>query len=534
MEEKEIAALIEAGDASLGLELGSTRIKAVLVAPTSETIAVGNYGWENERQDGIWTYALSAVWEGIAACYLDLAQNVTERYGVKLRKIGAMGISAMMHGYLPFDKDGKQLVPFRTWRNTITGEAADHLTEAFHFNIPQRWSIAHLDQALLKGEPHVKDIAFLTTLAGYVHWRLTGEKVLGIGDASGMFPVDEAAGTYDAALLARFSELPEVQGMPWRLEGLLPRVLRAGAPAGTLTAEGARLLDPTGTLEPGALFAPPEGDAGTGMVSTNAVRKRTGNVSIGTSAFSMHVLDAPLREVHRDIDLVTTPVGAPVAMVHTNNCSSEINVWAGLFSEVARCFGEEVPADRLYEALFQKTEEAQPDAGGLVTYNCLSGEPVTQVAEGRPLFLRTPHSQMNLANFMLAQLYAAFAPLRIGLDVLTQEEHIAVDSLVAQGGLFRTPKIAQQILANMLDLPVTVMQTASEGGAWGMAVLALYARADEGLSLADYLDQKVFASAKKTTLAPVPEGAKGAAKFLAGYRQALPVERAAAVLAEAE
>lgn len=532
MDEKEIAAQIEAGDVALGIELGSTRIKAVLVTPSSETIAVGSYGWENERRDGIWTYALSAVWEGIAACYLDLSQNVMERYGVKLHKIAAMGISAMMHGYLPFDKDGIQLVPFRTWRNTITGQAAEHLTEVFHFNIPQRWSVAHLDQALLNGEAHARDIAFLTTLAGYVHWRLTGEKVLGIGDASGMFPIDEASGTYDASKLAAFGKLPEVQDMPWKLADILPRVLRAGEAAGTLSAEGARLLDPTGTLEPGAVFAPPEGDAGTGMVSTNAVRKRTGNISIGTSAFSMHVLDAPLREVHRDIDLVTTPEGAPVAMVHTNNCSSEINVWAGLFREAARCLGKDVPGDQLYGALFRATEDAAPDAGGLVTYNCLSGEPVTDVQEGRPLFVRTPHSQMTLANFMLAQLYAAFAPLRIGLDVLTQQEKIAVDSLVAQGGLFRTPKIAQQILANELGLPITVMKTASEGGAWGMAVLAVYTWKGGKTALADFLDQEVFAGAAAETCEPVPEGMRGAEQFLARYKQALPVERAASVLSE--
>lgn len=532
MEEKEIAAQIDAGDVALGIELGSTRIKAVLVTSSSETIAAGSYGWENERRDGIWTYALSKVWEGLAACYLDLSQNVMERYGVKLHKIRAMGISAMMHGYLPFDKDGIQLVPFRTWRNTTTGQAAAHLTEAFHFNIPQRWSVAHLDQALLNGEAHVRDIAFLTTLAGYVHWRLTGEKVLGIGDASGMFPIEEATGTYDAAKLAVFETLPEVQGMPWKLGDILPRVLRAGEPAGTLSAEGARLLDPSGALEPGAVFAPPEGDAGTGMVSTNAVRKRTGNISIGTSAFSMHVLDAPLREVHRDIDIVTTPEGAPVAMVHTNNCSSEINAWAGLFQEAARCLGKEVPMDALYTALFQATESADLDAGGLVTYNCLSGEPILDVEEGRPLFLRTPHGSMHLANFMLAQLYAAFAPLRIGLDILTQQEKIAVDSLVAQGGLFRTPRIAQQILANELGLPITVRKTASEGGAWGMAVLAVYTWKGGKTDLADFLDQNVFGDVAAETCDPVPDGMRGAEQFLARYKKALSVERAASVLSE--
>ena len=532
MDFKQNAAAIAQGETVLGIELGSTRIKAVLINRDFETIASGSCTWENELKDGVWTYALSSVWTGVQTCYAALSADVESHYQMALERIGAIGISAMMHGYLPFDSGGTQLVEFRTWRNNTTGAAADILTEKFHFNIPQRWSIAHLYQALLNGEAHVKEIDFITTLAGYVHWQLSGEKVLGIGDASGMFPIDEGTGTYDADMLAAFSELPEVGACPWQIAEILPRALRAGETAGRLTAEGARLLDPSGKLTAGALMAPPEGDAGTGMVSTNAVRKCMGNISVGTSAFSMNVLEQPLRHVHRDIDIVTTPAGAPVAMVHTNNCSSDLNAWMGLFRDFATYLGDETAADEVYRLLFECTAKADADAGGLLSYNCLSGENITEVESGRPLFVRTPHSRMNLPNFMLAQLYAAFAPLKIGMDILVREEGIRTEVMIAHGGLFKTPLIAQQVLSNALDLPITVMDTAGEGGAWGMAVLASFAAREEKASLVDFLDSEVFHDAAGTTLTPEASGVAGCTQFIARYRTALSIEQAAAVLAD--
>ena len=472
---RENAECIKTGQTVLGLELGSTRIKAVLAAADCHTIASGSYTWENQLENGIWTYSLEEAWTGIQACYRQIAADIQSVYHVPLRKIGAIGISAMMHGYLAFDQSDKLLVPFRTWRNNITDQAAAELTQAFQFNIPQRWSIAHLYQAILNGEKHVKDVDFFTTLAGYVHWRLCDEKVLGIGDASGMFPIDEASAGYDEKKLAIFSHLAEVQSMPWQLGDILPRVLCAGERAGALSLRGAKLLDPTGVLEAGSLMAPPEGDAGTGMVSTNSVRKRTGNISVGTSAFSMNVLDAPLKGLHRDIDIVTTPDGAPVAMVHINNCSSDINAWVNLFGEFAAAIGHALPPNKLYSVLFSETEKADADAGGLLNYSYLSGENITRMDTGRPLFVRTPHSHMNLPNFMLAQLYAAFAPLKIGMDILVREENVKTDVMIAQGGLFKTPLIGQQVLADALELPITIMDTAGEGGPWGMAVLAAFA-----------------------------------------------------------
>lgn len=527
MDLSEAVKAIQSGQTALGIELGSTRIKAVLVANGCETLASGSCNWENLFKDGVWTYGLSDVWNGVQACYADLVKDVASRYDAQLESIGAIGISAMMHGYLAFDKEGGQLAEFRTWRNNITGDAASALTEELQFNIPQRWSIAHLYQAILKGEEHVKKLDFLTTLAGYVHWKLSGEKVLGIGDASGMFPVDESSGDYDKERLARFNGLEKVKAYSWRLEDVLPKVLRAGTSAGTLTAEGAKLLDPSGKLKPGALMAPPEGDAGTGMVSTNSVRKRTGNISVGTSAFSMNVLDAPLKKVHVDIDIVTTPEGAPVAMVHTNNCSSDLNAWVNLFGEAARSFGEAAPPDKLYAVLLEKALEADKDAGGLLNYSSLSGENITRVEKGRPLFMRTPNSRMNLPNFMLAQLYGAFAPLKIGMDILTQEENVTTDVMIAQGGLFKTPVVAQQTLADMLGMPITVMKTAGEGGAWGMAVLASYAKETMGLTLSDFLDQHVFKQSESETLAPTQEGRKGAQAFISAYRKGLVAEHAA-------
>lgn len=519
------------GETALGIELGSTRIKAVLVDKNCSILATGSFEWENQLVDGIWTYDLKTVWQGIQTCYAQMAANAEERYHEKITRIGAIGISAMMHGYLPFDKDGKQLAAFRTWRNSTTGAAAAELTELFNFNIPQRWSIAHLYQAILNGEEHVKDIAFLTTLAGYVHWLLSGEKILGIGDASGMFPIDEKTGTYDAEMLKKFAKLPKVKKYAWQPGDILPQVLGAGQAAGKLTAAGAKLLDPTGCLEPGSLMAPPEGDAGTGMVATNSVKKRTGNISVGTSSFSMNVLDAPLKAVHTDIDMVTTPEGAPVAMVHTNNCSSDLNAWVKLFGEFAEVIGAKQNTADLYKILFNQTTSADKDAGGLYNYSCLSGEIITRVEDGRPMFVRTPHSRMNLANFMLSQLYGSFAPLKIGMDILLNEENVKTDVMIAQGGLFQTPVIGQQVLADMLNIPITVMQTAGEGGPWGMAVLAIYAKDwHDKMSLSDYLAQKVFAAAQSVTLNPTADGAEGSKSFIAAYTKGLAAEQAASAV----
>lgn len=515
---------IESANTALGIELGSTRIKAVLVTDDYQVIASGDYVWENELRDHIWTYSLDKVWEGIQTSYAKLAASVTEQFGVKLAKIGSMGISAMMHGYMPFDKDDNLLVPFRTWRNNITAEAADKLTKLFDFNIPQRWSVAHLYQAILNDESHVKDITFLTTLDGYVSWQLSGQKNTGIGDASGMFPIDEATKTYDKQLLDKFSSLPEVAKFNWNIADILPKVLLAGEPAGKLTAAGAKKLDPSGQLQPGALIAPSEGDAGTGMVATNAVRKRTGNISAGTSAFSMVVLDQQLNKVHRDIDMVTTPDGAPVAMVHTNNCSSDINAWANIFNQFAKVLGISLPTNELYEKLFDASLRGDQDAGGLVNFSYLSGENITEVQDGRPMMVRKPDSRFTLANIFKAQLYSAFAPLKIGMDILLREEHIRTDVLVAQGGLFKTPVVAQQVLADALDTPITLMSNAGEGGPWGMAVLALYASDSKGKNLADYLDEEVFANAESSTLYPEDESVQGYEQFIDNYKEALPAE----------
>ncbi|MGN1280192.1 MAG: xylulokinase [Limosilactobacillus sp.] len=521
---RETADQIEQGHVSLGIELGSTRIKAVLINSQFETVSSGSYTWENKFENGVWTYPLDQVWEGIQSAYAKILADVQSRYHVSLTKIGSIGVSAMMHGYLPFDKDDHLLVPFRTWRNNITGPAADELTKLFNFNIPQRWSIAHLYQAILNDEPHVKDVAFITTLAGYVHWQLSGQRVLGIGDASGVFPIDSQSLTYNADFLDKFAALPNVQKYPWHINDILPEVIVAGHSAGQLTADGAKLLDPSGKLTAGSLMAPPEGDAGTGMVGTNSVRKRTGNISVGTSAFSMNVLDAPLKALHRDIDIVTTPTGDPVAMVHVNNCSSDINAWVGLFREFAEAIGAKLDTNKLYETLFDATVKSDPDAGGLTNYSYLSGENITRIDAGRPLFIRTPNAKMNLANFFLTQLYAAFAPLKIGMDILLNEEHVQTDVMIAQGGLFGTPVIGQQVLANALNIPITIMNTASEGGPWGMAVLAKYAETGGQQALADFLDEQVFDNPESMTLTPEPAGVAGYQKFIKRYQAGLPVE----------
>ena len=438
-----------------------------------------------------------------------------------------MGFSAMMHGYLAFDKDGKLLVPFRTWRNTTTGSAAAELTKLLNFNMPQRWSVSHLHQAILNGEPHVKDIAYLTTLAGYVHWQLTGEKVLGVGDASGMFPIDGKAMDFDAEKVACYDAHIAHYGFPWKLKDILPKVLPAGAPAGCLTAEGAKLLDPTGTLQPGCPICPPEGDAGTGMTATNAVAVRTGNVSAGTSVFAMVVLEKPLSQVHEEIDIVTTPTGKPVAMVHCNNCTNEINAWAYVFRGFLEALGQKADMNAVYTAMFRTALDAEKDAGGLLLYNYLSGEPVTGLTEGRPLLVRSPEANLSFANFMRAQLYSALATLKVGMDILA-EEHVALDRMMGHGGYFKTPEVGQKIMAAAMDAPVSVMETAGEGGPWGMALLAAYgANRKDGQTLEDYLDQEIFAGQDSTTVLPDAADQKGFRAFMDRYTKGLAIERAA-------
>lgn len=519
---------IENGKTALGIEFGSTRIKAVLVDETHAPIAMGNHDWENRLEGNIWTYSLDDIWNGLQSCYASLAAEVKEKYGVALTQIGAIGFSGMMHGYMAFNEAGELLVPFRTWRNTITEEACKVLTPLFSFNIPQRWSIAHLYQAILNGEEHVKDIAFFTTLAGYIHWKLTGEKVLGVGEAAGMFPIDSAAVDYNQKMIAQFDELVADKNFGWKLGEILPKVLNAGEAAGTLTAEGAKLLDPTGTLQAGAPMCPPEGDAGTGMVATNSVAVRTGNVSAGTSVFAMIVMEKELSKVYEEIDMVTTPDGHPVAMVHCNNCTSDLNAWVNLFGEFADSFGMKVDRNDLYGTLYRKALEADADCGGLLAYNYFSGEHITGFEEGRPLFVRTPDSKFNLANFMRTHLYSALATLKIGMDILIKEENVSVDSIMGHGGLFKTPVVGQRIMAAAMNTPVTVMDTASEGGAWGIAILAAYMNEkQEGESLSAYLENKIFAGQSGTTLAPEAADATGFDAFIKSYRQCLPAERAA-------
>ncbi len=516
------------GRAVLGIELGSTRIKAVLVDEKNTPIASGSHDWENRLENGIWTYALTDVWTGLQDCYQKMAEDVKTRYGVALEKLGAIGFSAMMHGYLAFDKAGKQLVPFRTWRNTITQEAASKLTKLFQFNIPQRWSISHLYQAILNGEEHVKDVDYITTLDAYIHWQLTGQKVIGVGSASGMFPIDSATKTYYTSMIARFDELVAEKGYPWKVEHLLPKVLVAGDNAGVLTEEGAKLLDPTGTLKAGCPLCPPEGDAGTGMVATNSVKPRTGNVSAGTSVFAMIVLERELQKVYEEIDMVTTPSADAVAMVHCNNCTSDLNAWVGLFREFAESFGIEVDMDKLFYTLYNKALEGDKDCGGLLAYNYFSGEHITGFEEGRPLFVRNPDSRFNLANFMRTHLYTSLGALKVGMDILVKNEHVVVDRITGHGGLFKTKGVGQSILAGAMDATVSVMKTAGEGGAWGIALLASYMlQKEENETLADYLQEKVFGGDEGEKMDPLPEDVKGFDAFIRRYQAGLSIERAA-------
>lgn len=519
---------IQEGRAVLGIEFGSTRIKAVLIDETHQPIAMGTWDWENRLENNIWTYSLEDIWKGLQGCYSSLARDVQEKYGVALKKLAALGFSGMMHGYMPFDKEGNLLVPFRTWRNTMTEEACRKLVAEFDFNIPQRWSIAHLYQAVLSGEEHVKDIAFFTTLAGYIHWKLSGEKVLGIGEASGMFPIDSETKDYDKAMLQKFDSLVAGNNFSWRLEDILPRVLCAGQPAGVLTEEGARLLDVSGSLEAGIPMCPPEGDAGTGMVATNSVKVHTGNISAGTSIFSMVVTDKALSRVHEEIDMVTTPDGYPVAMVHCNNCTSDLNAWVNLFEEFAGKFGWKVDKNDLYGTLYREALTADADCGGLMAYNYFSGEPVTGLNEGRPMFVRTPDARFSLANFMRSHLYSAMAALKIGNDILLKEEKVRVDSLMGHGGLFKTPVVGQQLMAAAFNSPVTVMDTASEGGAWGMAVLAAFLKEKkQGETLPEYLTDRIFAGQTGTTIEPREEDVAGFDAFIEKYKSTLPAEKAA-------
>jgi sugar (pentulose or hexulose) kinase len=518
---------IEAGRGVLGIELGSTRIKACLIGDDpSMVLALGSHEWDNELRDGVWTYSLDSVWAGLQSAYADLVADVQRQFGVSPHTYRAIGISAMMHGYLPFDSEGKLLVPFRTWRTTTTGEAAAELTDLFEVNIPLRWSIAHLHQAVLDAEPHVPELRFLTTLAGYVHWKLTGRQVLGVGDASGMFPIDPATCSYDAELLARYDRLVDGGPLSAPLRDLLPEVLSAGRPAGELTAAGANLLDPSGGLQAGVLFAPPEGDAATGMVATNAINPRTGNVSAGTSIFAMVVLERPLQRLHHQIDIVTTPVGDPVAMVHCNNGASELARWVGLFERFSEVSGLSMDSDAVYGILFREALDGEADAGGLLAYNQLAGEPIAGLDAGRPLFVRAPESRLSLANVMRAQLYGVFGTLALGMLVLA-EEGVALDRMYAHGGMFRTAGVAQRFLAGALDAPVSTSQTAGEGGAWGMAVLAAYATAPPATDLATFLRDHVFAETELVTAEPAPQDVAGFAAYLDSYRHGLDIVRTA-------
>ncbi|HEX6335757.1 MAG TPA: FGGY-family carbohydrate kinase [Jiangellaceae bacterium] len=517
---------ISSGRTALGIELGSTRIKAALIGPGHAPIASGSQEWENQLVDGVWTYSLDAVWAGLQDCFGALVDDAEQRHGVRPTSFSALGVSAMMHGYLAFDARDELLVPFRTWRNTSTGTAAAELTELFGYNIPLRWSIAHLYQAILDDEPHVSHIAHLTTLAGYVHRRLTGRHVLGVGDASGMFPIDPETLNYDRTMLDKFDRLVAERRPGLKAESLLPEVLPAGREAGSLTAEGAALLDPTGGLQPGVPLCPPEGDAGTGMVATNSVAPRTGNVSAGTSIFAMVVLERALTKVHEEVDLVTTPAGDPVAMVHCNNGASELGTWADLFGQFAAALGHPAGPAEVYVALFEAAASGEADGGGLLAYNYLAGEPITSLTEGRPLFVRTPESRMNLANFARTQILGVFGTLALGMRVLATED-VALDRMFAHGGLFRTKGVAQRLLAAALGAPVAVGETAGEGGSWGMALLAAYLSAAPEQDLGTFLNERVFSGAALVVAEPDPADVAGFSSYLDRYSAGLAIERAA-------
>ena len=519
---------IQSGKATLGIEFGSTRIKCVLIDEDCNPIAQGSHTWENQLIDCLWTYSIDDIWTGLQDCYAQLRADVKEKYGVEIEILASMGVSAMMHGYMPFNKDGKILVPFRTWRNTNTGKAAAALSELFDFNIPLRWSISHLYQAILNNEPHVKDITFFTTLAGYIHWQLTGEKVLGIGDASGMLPIDPELKDFNRTMMDKFQKIIDPYGFPWKLADILPRVLVAGEEAGALTPEGARRLDPSGHLRAGVPLCPPEGDAGTGMTENNTDKQRTGNVSAGTSSFSMIVLEHNLSKPYPSIDIVTTPDGSPVAMVHCNNCTSDINAWVNIFKDYIELTGQKADMGELFTNLFNVALKGDPDCGGLVTYNYISGEPVTDLADGRPLVVRSANDKFTLANFMRANLYGAVAVLKIGNDILLKDEKVNADRITGHGGFFTTPVVGQKILAAALNSPISVMKTAGEGGPWGMAILASYLVNNKNhQSLADYLDNNVFAGNTGSEVKPDPADVDGFNKYIENYKKGLEIEKAA-------
>ncbi|MCL1820275.1 MAG: FGGY-family carbohydrate kinase [Oscillospiraceae bacterium] len=507
----------------LGIELGSTRIKAVLIGENFVPIASGAHDWENRLEDGIWTYRLEDAWAGIRDSFAKLSADYQSSFGEPLTDIDGMGVSAMMHGYLPFGKNCEQLVPFRSWRNTVTEKAAEVLSDTFNFNIPQRFSIAHLYQAILNNEPHVKDIAFITTLAGCIHWKLTGQNVLGLNEASGVFPVDN--GDYDPKLIARFNELLEGFNC-FKLQDVLPKAIPAGGSGGVLTAEGAKLLDPTGRLKAGIPMCPPEGDAGTGMVATNSIAERTGSVSAGTSSFAMLILEKPLSKRHMEIDLMATPAGKPVAMAHASTCTTDLDAWVGLFGEVLETMGTKADKSDLYYTLYNKALEGDTDCGGLLSYNFYAGETVVNMNEGRPLFVRNPDSRLTLANFMRAQLYAAMTTLKLGMDILTEQEGVRIEQLVGHGGLFKTKGVAQRLMAAALNVTVAVMETAGEGGAWGIALLAAYMAEKDG-TLEEFLSKRVFSNAKSESIAPNIGDTRGFNAFMERYNAGLPIERAA-------
>lgn len=527
-DENKAKAVIESGKAVLGIEFGSTRIKAVLVDEKNVPIASGSHDWENQLVNGIWTYSLDAIWAGLQDCYSDLAADVRKKYGAEMESFAAIGFSAMMHGYMAFNKEGELLVPFRTWRNTITGQASEELFHLFNYNIPQRWSISHLYQAILNGEEHVKDIAFFTTLSGYIHWQLTGNKVIGIGDGSGMFPIDVEEKCFNKEMIAKFNDLVAPKGYPWKLEEILPQTLLAGDSAGCLTEEGAKKLDVTGRLKAGIPICPPEGDAGTGMAATNSVAQRTGNVSAGTSVFGMIVLEKDLSKAYPEIDMVTTPSGDLVAMVHCNNCTSDLNAWVNLFKEFAESFGMDVDMSKLFGTLYNKALEGDKDCGGLLAYNYFSGEHITGFDAGRPLFVRTPESKFNLANFMRVHLYTSLGALKTGFDLLMKNEHVQIDKILGHGGFFKTKGVGQSILAAALNSPVSVMETAGEGGAWGIALLASYMiNKKDGETLEAYLNESVFGADAGFEMKPNPADVAGFDQFIELYKAGFPIEKAA-------
>ncbi len=519
--------MIEGGDTVLGIELGSTRIKALLIGEDHNPLAAGGFDWENSLTNGIWTYPLERIWEGLKACYADLARDVHDKYGVKLCRIKAMGFSAMMHGYMVFDNKGNLLTPFRTWRNNITGPASEELTHLFNYPIPQRWSIAHLYQVVLNNEAHVKDVAFMTTLAGYIHWKLTGKKIIGIGDASGMFPIDLKSKGFSLDMCDLFDNHIKKKNFKWKLKDILPEVLCAGEAGGVLTDEGALLLDPSGTLNAGVPVAPPEGDAGTGMAATNSVAKRTGNVSAGTSVFAMIVLEKELKNVHHEVDLVTTPDGNLVGMAHSNNCSTDYDAWINLFGEALETLGKEISKSILYNTLLEQALKGDPDCGGLLSYGYVSGEHITGFTEGRPLFVRSPEARFNLANFMRTHLFTSLCALRTGLNVLFNEEGVKVDEIKGHGGFFKSAEVGQKIMAAATGTPVSTLKTAGEGGAWGMALLSAFMiRKDKTLTLPDFLSL-VFKGSMQEAIKPDPEDVKGFNKFFERYHKGLAIEKAA-------